>query len=98
MNVISRKKIIEFYSVHSDSREALETWYRICRRAEWSNFTQVREVFSSADWVGDDRMIFNIKGNKYRVVARVSFRYKSMQIKWLGTHAQYDSIDPLKVG
>lgn len=97
VNVVSRKKIIEFYLIHSDCQDALETWYKICKKADWSNFNQVREFFPSADWVGEDRVVFNIKGNKYRLIARFSFRYKALQIKWIGTHAQYDEIDVLKI-
>lgn len=97
MNVVSRKKLIEFYQVYSDSKEALETWYRICKKANWNNFNEVKMVYSSADWVGNDRSVFNIKGNKYRLVARFSFKYKAIQIKWIGTHAQYDFIDASKI-
>lgn len=97
MNVVSRKKLIEFYQIYTDSREALETWYKICKKSDWSNFNEVKEVYSSADWVGDDRVVFNIKGNKYRLVVRFSFRYKALQIKWIGTHAQYNDIDVIKI-
>ncbi len=97
MNVISRKALIDFYNIHNDAREPLETWYRVCKKADWKNFNEVRLAYPSADWVGDDRAVFNIKGNKYRLVVRINFRYKSIQIKWIGTHAEYDSIDVLKI-
>jgi mRNA interferase HigB len=76
--------------------EALETWYRLCKKATWRNFN-VRTAYPSADVVGDDRMVFNIKGNKYRLIARFSFRYKAIQVKWIGTHAEYNAIDVLNV-
>lgn len=95
--MISRKALIDFYSIHADAREPLETWYRVCRKAEWLNFNEVRKVYPSADWVGGDRAVFNIKGNKYRLVVRFSFKFKAIQIKWLGSHAEYNLIDVLKV-
>jgi mRNA interferase HigB len=77
--------------------EALETWYRVCKKATWRNFNEVRTAYPSADVVGDDRMVFNIKGNKYRLVAWFSFRYKVIQVKWIVTHAEYNAIDVLNV-
>ena len=58
---------------------------------------EVQNAYPTADVVGDDRMVFNIKGNKYRLVVRFSFRYKAIQVKWIGTHAEYDNIDVLEV-
>ncbi len=89
MNVISRRTLKEFYHKYADARDPLETWYKVCRKAEWSNFNQVKLAYPTADWVGDNKMVFNIKGNKYRLIVRFSFRYKSIGIKWLGTHAAY---------
>lgn len=63
----------------------------------WNNFNDVHKVYPMADVVGDDRVVFNIKGNKYRLISRFSFRYKSIQVKWIGTHAEYDAVDVLKV-
>lgn len=97
VNVISRRAVVKFYGDHADAREPLETWYRVCRRAVWHNFNEVLQTYPSADVVGDDRMVFNIKGNKYRLVARFSFRYKAVLVKWIGTHAAYNRIDVLEV-
>lgn len=97
MNVVSRKKLIEFYQIYPDSREALETWFKICKKSNWSNFNEVKAIYLSVDWIGDDRVVFNIKGNKYRLVARFSFRYNALQIKWIGTHVQYNNINVIKI-
>ncbi|MCA6409426.1 MAG: type II toxin-antitoxin system HigB family toxin, partial [Cytophagales bacterium] len=56
MNVVSRKTLVEFYQIYSDAREPLETWYKVCRKAEWRNFNEVRLAYPSADWVGDERV------------------------------------------
>ena len=97
MNVINRRTLATFYADHADAKEAVETWYGVCRKAAWSNFNEVRKAYPSADIVGDDRMVFNIKGNKYRLVARFSFRYKAIQVKWIGTHARYNEINVMEV-
>ena len=97
MNVISRKTLAEFYGNHGDAKDSLETWYRVCKKAAWRNFNEVQTTYPAADVVSDDRMVFNIKGNRYRLVARFSFRYKAIQVKWIGTHARYNEIDVLKV-
>lgn len=97
MNVISRKTLAEFYGDHADAKDPLDTWYRVYKKTVWSNFNEVLRAYPTADVVGDNRMVFNIKGNKYRLVARFSFRYKAIQVKWIGTHAEYDEINVLKV-
>jgi mRNA interferase HigB len=97
VNVISRKTLVEFYEGHADVREPLEIWYRVCKKAVWNSFNEVQQAYPTADVVGDDRVVFNIKGNKYRLVARFSFRYKVIQVKWIGPHSKYDSIDVSKV-
>ena len=72
-------------------------WYKICRKADWKNFNEVKQVYPSADVVGDDRMVFNIVHNQYRLVVRFSFLYKAIQVKWFGTHASYDKIDVVTI-
>ncbi|MFD3002678.1 type II toxin-antitoxin system HigB family toxin [Pontibacter toksunensis] len=97
MNVMSLKKLREFYEEHADSEAALTTWYKVAVKAEWKDLNALKNDFPSADLVGDSRVVFNIKGNHYRIVARVSFQYKSMMIKFVGTHAEYDKIDAATV-
>lgn len=97
MNVISRKTLVAFYQNHADARDPLEIWYKVCKKASWNNFNDVHAIYPSADIIGSDRMVFNIKGNKYRLVARLSFRYKAIQIKWIGTHAAYDKINVAEI-
>ncbi|NIJ55797.1 type II toxin-antitoxin system HigB family toxin [Dyadobacter arcticus] len=97
MNVISFKKLREFYEVHPDSKIYLTSWFKTVRKANWKDFNAVKVDFNSVDLVGDSRLIFNIKGNHYRLIARVNFEYGRLMIKWLGTHAEYDKIDAVKI-
>lgn len=86
---------MEFYKDHADAKGPLETWYRVCKKAIWRNYNEVQNAYPAADVVGDDRVVFNIKGNKYRLMVRFSFRYKAIQVKWIGTHAENDDINVL---
>ncbi len=97
MNVIKRNTLRAYYEKHADAKDALDTWCRVCKKAKWKNFNEVKGTYSSADVVGDDRMVFNISHNKYRLIVRFSFVYQVIQIKWFGNHAAYNKIDVTKV-
>jgi mRNA interferase HigB len=66
-------------------------------KSGYHNFNELKENFPNASLVGDDRVIFNIMGNKFRLIVRVVFVYKLVQVKWFGTHKEYDQIDPLTI-
>lgn len=93
MNVISFKKLKDFYEIHPDSKAYLTSWFKKVRKTEWKDFNSVKADFRSADMIADNRIIFNIKGNHYRMITRISFEHKRIMIKWLGTHSEYDRID-----
>ncbi|GAA4398069.1 type II toxin-antitoxin system HigB family toxin [Nibrella viscosa] len=71
----------------------MRQWYAEVQEQEFTNFNELKAVYNNASLVGDDRVVFNIMGNKYRLVVRVVFDYRAIQIKWFGTHAEYDKID-----
>ena len=92
MRVIAKKTLVLFYTQHEDSQTALEEWYEKTQNAKWENFAQLKQTFNSADSVGNQRYVFNIKGNHYRLVALVLFRIKMVYIRFIGTHDEYDHI------
>lgn len=96
MRIIKKKTIVSFYTIHDDARTALEEWYEKVEGAEWDNFSQVRQMFNSADLVGNQRIVFNIRGNKYRLVAVVLFRIKMVYIRFVGTHEEYSGIKDIE--
>ena len=96
MVVISYKTIREFGEAHQDVTDALNNWYTIMDKSDFANFNELRMVFNSVDAVGDDLYIFNIKGNHYRLVARIIFTVRTVFIKFIGTHKEYDKIDLTK--
>jgi mRNA interferase HigB len=95
-NVISKPTLKDFWEEYADSKEALETWYKLLTKSEATNFSELKETFGSADYVQPDYIIFDIKGNTYRVMTRVNFTYKTFWIKHVFTHAEYDKWKPEK--
>ena len=93
MVIISKSTLYEFAAAHSGVENAIDTWYRKTREADWSNFQDVKETFGTADYAGNDRYVFNIKGNNYRLVALIHFNRRTLYIRFIGTHREYDDID-----
>ncbi|MEO9964244.1 MAG: type II toxin-antitoxin system HigB family toxin [Reichenbachiella sp.] len=97
MRVVSRKKLVDYYSKHSTSKVALEDWYKKVNKAKWINLNQLKNDFLSADYVGNNRVIFNIKGNDFRLVAIIIYVSQKVYVRWIGTHAEYDKINAKEV-
>ena len=89
MRVISRKALREFCKTHADSCDALYNWYRVASKSEWKSLTDVQKIYSKADAVGYFT-VFNIKGNRYRLVVDMSYASQRIYIKYVMTHAEYD--------
>lgn len=99
MQIIALATLKAFWQRHPQAHEPLLTWYRIAARAEWQTPADFkRELGASIDFVGDDRVIFDVAGNKYRLIARALYRHKGIQIKFIGDHAEYDKINAETVG
>lgn len=96
MRIIAKKSLVAFYARYRDSKTALEDWYEKTEEARWENFSDVRRTFNSADLVGNRRIVFNIKGNKYHLVALVLFRVQMVYIRFVGTHTDYAAIDNIQ--
>lgn len=95
MRIVSHRKLVEFYSSegHGDSQAALERWYNMAEKAEWKNMSDIRVDFPATDYVGNQHYVFNIRGNKYRLVVVVKFTIGHIFIRFVGTHSEYDKID-----
>lgn len=95
MRIVSHRRLVEFYSSegHKDSQAALERWYDIAENAQWHNLSEIKVDFPSTDYVGNQHYVFNIKGNKYRLVVVVKFTISYIFIRFVGTHDEYDKID-----
>lgn len=93
MRIIARSKIIEYYTGHPDAETALEDWFQKVKKAEWTCFSDIKKMFNSVDSVGNQHYVFNIRGNNYRLIVVVKFTIKTVLIRFIGTHAEYDLID-----
>ncbi|MDQ6982032.1 MAG: type II toxin-antitoxin system HigB family toxin [Mariprofundus sp.] len=96
MRIIARSAINEFLnsrSPYKDSKESLEAWYQHTLKADWSTPAELKSQFKNASVLRDGRVVFNIAGNKYRLVVWINYAYRVVYIRFIGTHEQYDSID-----
>lgn len=99
MRVIARRTLIEFASTlegHRDHRAvkaALAAWYDEVRKAKWASSAALKNQYAGASIVGSERVVFNIRGNSYRLVVAIDYEKAIVWIKWIGTHADYDNID-----
>jgi len=93
MRIISHKTLREFTEKHSQSRQPLDDWYKLALRIEWRTPADIKRIFPSADILPDNRVIFNISGNHYRLVVKIEYKFQIIYIRFVGTHAEYDQIN-----
>ena len=92
MHVISRRRLLAFGANHADAVDPLDRWYRIAKKATWENFAELRADFSTADQTAE-HVIFNIGGNKYRLIASVYHVNQVLLVRGIFTHKEYDNLD-----
>ena len=92
MRIIKRAALVRFWSEHPDAKTSLEAWYGVVRKAKWTTPIELKQVYGNADLVGR-RTVFNIAGNKYRIVVWINYPYRVLYIRFIGTHREYDAID-----
>ena len=93
MRIIAKKALREFWLRHPNAEEPLLAWYREVEQEDWDTPAKVKAKYRSASIVGDNRVVFNIKGNDFRLVVRINYAYRVVYIRFVGTHAEYDRID-----
>ena len=91
--IIAKRTLREFWEKHADSEDYLKTWYETVRAADWRSPTDVKRTYANASILKNSRVVFNIKGNHYRLVVKVNYDRQWAFIRFIGTHAQYDRID-----
>ena len=92
MRIVAKSTLIAYYQKHPQAKLPLEEWYAKASQAEWDNFAAMRNTFATVSQVGNQHYVFNIKGNDYRLVVVVLFTPKTIYIRFVGTHAEYDRI------
>ncbi len=97
MVIVSKAILRDYAEKNSDVTNAIFNWYDLVREANWKNFSEMKKTFNSVDAVGNDRYVFNLKGNQYRLVVLIIFRVRAVFILFIGTHKEYDKISADKV-
>jgi len=98
MQVIARRTLREFWQRHPQAERPLRAWFAVAGKARWSGPADVKRQFgTTVDFVSDNRVIFDLGGNKYRLIVHVSYTFGRVLVKFVGTHAEYDRIDPQTV-
>lgn len=98
LRIFSRDTLVEFWKKHPDAKQPLSLWFSMVEKAAWSGPAQARAVFGTADFLSNNRIVFDIKRNSYRLVARIKYGPLFLvYIRFVGTHAEYDRIDANEV-
>ena len=100
MRIIAKKTLKEFWEKnpkYSDAQKPLEAWHEEVKRSNWKNSQEVKDKYGDASIIGDSRVVFNIHGNKYRLVVKVNYQIAIVYIRFIGTHNEYDKINAKEV-
>jgi len=97
LRVIAKKMLRDFWEYHVDSEQQLKSWYREAAKATWQSPHEIKTEFPSASILGDQRVVFNIKGNNYRLIVKINYDYQMIWIRFIGTHTEYDKVDSSKI-
>jgi mRNA interferase HigB len=93
MRIIAKSTLRIFWEEHPDAEEPLMAWFREVEKEDWANPAELKEKYRNASIVGDNRVVFNINGNNYRLVVKNNYAYRVTNIRFVGTHAEYDNVD-----
>jgi mRNA interferase HigB len=93
MRIIARKTLKDFWERHPDSESPLKAWFKVAEHADWATPADVKAAYSNASFLENNRVCFNIAGNKYRLVVKINYPYRIIYIRFIGTHAAYNQVD-----
>jgi mRNA interferase HigB len=97
MRIFTEQRLKEYAEEHPESRIALQDWISTVKKSNWTCFADVRKTYNSVDGIGNQRYVFNIKGNSYRLVVIIKFTIGFVYIRFVGTHSEYNEIDYLTI-
>jgi mRNA interferase HigB len=93
VRIITRGTLRRFWQSHPDAQEPLKTWYHEARKAHWKSPHEIKNMYRNASVIGDNRIVFNIAGNKYRLIVKFNYEFGIAYIRFIGSHRTYDTID-----
>jgi len=91
--IVSKKTLVEFWEKYPDAKTQLETWFKIANKAKWLKPNDVKSDYPNASIIAGNRMVFNIKGNEYRLIVKIEYAKQWIFIRFIGSHAQYDKVN-----
>lgn len=93
MRIIAKKKLRDFWKKNSDAEQPLLAWHREVEKEDWSTPADLKRKYPKARIIGDNRAIFNIRDNRFRLIVRINYQYRVIYIRFVGTHKEYDRIN-----
>lgn len=97
VRVISKSTLRMFWKKHADVEQSLKSWHLEACQAKWKSPNSIKKDYPSASILNNERVVFNIRGNKYRLVVKINYQFKAVWIRFIGTHAEYNSIDATQI-
>ncbi len=97
MRIISRKKLKDFWLKHEDAENSLKAWFADTKNAKWDTPADIKNNYRNASFLSENRVVFNIKGNKYRLIIAINYYFGVVYIRFIGTHQEYDKINANEV-
>ncbi len=93
MRIIKRATLRKFWEIHADAEQPLKAWFHDVKSADWESPRDIKAVYGNSSVIGDNRIVFNIAGNKYRLIVKFNYPYRIGYIRFIGTHAEYNKVD-----
>jgi mRNA interferase HigB len=97
MRVISLRPLREFWEAHADAEGALRAWFKDAEESQWKSPADITQVYATASILPDNRVVFNIRGNTYRLIVKINYSYSMVYVRFVGTHAEYDRVDATEI-
>jgi mRNA interferase HigB len=97
MRIIAKKTLRDFWEHHPDAQQVLKAWYHDAKQATWKTPSDIRQTYATASIVANNRVVFNFKGNTYRLIVAINYEFGIVYIRFVGTHQEYDQVDAATV-
>lgn len=97
MRVIAKRTLREFWEANPEVEQHLKTWHQTVKQADWKNSNDIKQTYGNASIVGNNRVVFNIKGNNYQLIVKIQYQISIVFIRFISTHAEYDDIDATEI-
>lgn len=97
MRIIAKRALRDFWEQHADVEQALKAWYQDAKQADWNSPQDIRQTYATASILPNNRVVFNIRGNTYRLIVAVNYDFGIVYIRFIGTHSAYDAIDATSI-